>query len=92
MSINFILSSDSEETCNMRTKSDNIDIMMDCETNEIIEELFQSLLQNHQKDLEESMKGSDFYFDSVDLLYYHFQKKSKESRIIIYRFSRVVKK
>ena len=76
MSINFNLSSDSDETCNMFTKSDNIDIMMDCETNEIIEELFESLLQNHQKDLEESMKGSDFYFDSVNLLYYHLQKTS----------------
>ena len=32
------------------------------------------LLQNYQKDLEESMRGSKFVFDSIDLLYYHLQK------------------
>ena len=30
------------------------------ETDKVIKELFESLLPNHQKDLEESMKGSDF--------------------------------
>ena len=35
------------------------------ETDEIIE-LFESLLQKYQEGLEESMKGSDFVFDSVD--------------------------
>ena len=44
------------------------------ETGEIIETLFESLLQNYQKDLEESMRGSEFVFDSIDLLYYHLQK------------------
>ena len=44
------------------------------ETNEIIEKLFESLLKNYQKDLEESMRGSEFVFDSIDLLYYHLQK------------------
>ena len=44
------------------------------ETDEIIEKLFESLLQNYQKDLEESMRGSGFVFDSIDLLYYHLQK------------------
>ena len=45
--------------------------MSGTETNEIIQELFYSLLQKYQKDLEESMKCSDF--DSVDLLHckYH---------------------
>ena len=42
----------------------------------IIDELFESLFQNYQKDLEESMRGSNFVFDSVDLLYYHLQKTS----------------
>ena len=40
----------------------------------IIDELFESLFQNYQKDLEESMRGSNFVFDSVDLLYYHLKK------------------
>ena len=44
------------------------------ETDDIIKKLFESLLQNYQKDLEESMRGSEFVFDSIDLLYYHLQK------------------
>ena len=47
MSINFISSKDSDETCNMHTKSDNIEIMMGSETDEIIEEHFRSLLQRY---------------------------------------------
>ena len=64
MQINFISSKDSEETCTMHTKSHNIEIMMGNETDEIIEKLFESLLQNSQKDLEESMGGSEFVFDT----------------------------
>ena len=77
MSINFISSKDdSDETCHMRTKSDNIEIVIGSETNEIIEELFKSFLQRYQEGLEESRKGSQFNFDSIDLLYYHLQKPS----------------
>ena len=49
MQINFISSKDSEETGTMYTKSDNIEIMMGNETDEIIKKLFESLLQNCQK-------------------------------------------
>ena len=50
MSINFISSKDSDEIRNMHTKSDNIEIMMGSETDDIIDELFESLLQNIKKD------------------------------------------
>ena len=60
----------------MRTKSDNIEIMMDSETYEIIEGLFESLLERYQEGLEESMRGSKFIFDSVDTLYYDLNKVS----------------
>ena len=76
MSTNFISSKDSDETRYLRTKSNNIEIMMGNETDEIIDELFESFLQNYQKDLEESMRKSEFNFDSVDLWYYHLQKAS----------------
>ena len=76
MSINFISSKDSDETRNMHTKSDNIEIIMGSETNDIIEELRESLLQNYHNNLEESMRGSEFVRDSVDLLYYQLQKTS----------------
>ena len=52
----------------MHTKSDNIEIMMDSEADEIIKELFKSLLQKCQEGLEEKMRGSEFFFDNVDLL------------------------
>ena len=71
MQINFISSKDSRETRTIHTKSRNIEIMMSSETNDIIEELSESFLQNYQERLEKSMKGSEFIFDIVDLMYYH---------------------
>ena len=72
--INFLSSKDSEETSTMHTKSDNIEIMIGKETDEIIEKLFKSLLQKYQERLEEPMRESEFICDRVDLLYYHLQK------------------
>ena len=74
ISINFFSSIDSEEICTMHSKSDIIEIMMGSETDEIIEDLFDSSLQRYQKGLEESMKGSEFVFDGVDSLYYKLHK------------------
>ena len=93
MTINFISSKNSDETRNMHTKSNSIEIMVGIETDEIIEELFKSLLQRYQEGLEESVKGIEFVFDGVNLLHYHLQKTSpKRSESSIYRFSRMVKK
>ena len=58
----------------MYTKSHNIEFMIGNETDEIIEKLRESFLQNYQKHLEESMKKSEFVRDCIDLLYYHLQK------------------
>ena len=44
----------------MRTRSDNIEITLGSETDEIIEELFKYLLERYQKELEQSMRGSEF--------------------------------
>ena len=76
MSINFIFSKDFDETPSMSTKSNNREIMMGSEIDDIIKELFESLIQKYQEGLEESMKGSGFYFDNDDLLHYHLQKTS----------------
>ena len=76
MSIDFMSPKDSEETHTMHTKSHNVEVMMGNEADDIFKELFKSLLQKYQKGLEESMKGSEFVFDIVDLLYYHLQKTS----------------
>ena len=47
---------------------------MGSETDEIIAELFKSLLKRYQEGLEESMKESLFVFDSVNSLYYKLHK------------------
>ena len=48
MAINFISSKDFDETRTMYTKSNNVEIMVGSETNEIIKHLFQSCLQKYQ--------------------------------------------
>ena len=75
--INFTsLKPDSDETRIMHTKSDNTEIMIGSDTNEVIKELFKSFLQGYQKGLQEKMRGSDFEFDGIHLLYYDFNKIS----------------
>ena len=69
MTINFISSKYSDEIRIMHTKIENYyseNITMSSDTDEIIKELFKSLLQRYQEGLEESMKESVFIFDSVD--------------------------
>ena len=72
--INFISSKKFYDIRDMYSKSDNVEIMMGFDTNEIIENLFDSILQRYQKGLEKSMKGSDFVFDYVESLNYIFHK------------------
>ena len=60
----------------MYTNSNNVENMMGNETNEILEELFESLLQKYQEGLEEKMRGNEFVFDRVDLLHYNLHKIS----------------
>ena len=45
MTINFVLSEDSNKIRTMHTKGDNINILMGSEMDDIIRELFKSLLQ-----------------------------------------------
>ena len=70
------LKPDSDETHIMHTKSDNTEIMIGSDTNEVIKELFKSFLQKYQEDLQEKMRGSEFEFDGIHLLYYDFNKIS----------------
>ena len=50
--INFISSKKFYDIRDMYSKSDNVEIMMGFDTNEIIEDLFDSILQRYQKGLE----------------------------------------
>ena len=47
MQINFISSLDTDEFRIMSTKSNNVEIMMGTETDDIINELFKSFLEKH---------------------------------------------
>ena len=74
MKINFISSKTFIESRDMYTKSDNIDIMIGVGTDEIIKNLFNSLLRRYQEGLLISMRGSEFVFDYTELLNYIFHK------------------
>ena len=75
--INFTsLKPDSDETRIMHTKCDNTEIRIGDDTNDVIKELFNSFLQRCQEGLQEKMRGSEFEFDGVNLLYYDFNKIS----------------
>ena len=74
--INFISSRlGSDETRVMHTRSVNEEFTNAGDTDEIIKELFKSLLQRYQENLQEEMRGSDFVFDGVNFLYYDFKYK-----------------
>ena len=50
----------------MQSKRNNIEILIN-EADEVIEELFKSLLNRYQIGLETSVRGSDFIFDCINL-------------------------
>ena len=58
----------------MHLKNGNIEFMSYDNVNEVVDELFESLISRYQIGLETSMRGSDFIFDSVQRLYYKCQK------------------
>ena len=54
----------------MHSKSDNIEVMTYDNLNDVIKEIFKSLLSRYQIVLETSMKGSYFIVDGVYFVYY----------------------
>ena len=58
----------------MYSKSNNIKFRFYNDVNEVIVELFESLSSRYQRTLERSMEGSEFIFDSVQLMYYRCHK------------------
>ena len=57
--------------------SDNEEIRLSNETDDIIKRLLNSFLNNYQKEeIVLLRKASDFVFESVDLLSYHLHKTS----------------
>ena len=73
IAINFIASMDNDEERVMNSKSDNTKIMMNEEADEVIKQLFDSLKNRYQNNLE-SMEVSDFVFNYIYLLYYNIHE------------------
>ena len=66
ITIIFISSKDdNDKECLMHLKSDNIENMINDDADEVIEELFKSIQNRYQNNLENLMKGSEFVFDNV---------------------------
>ena len=65
----------------------SVEITNDTETNDVIKELFKSFFRRYQKKLETKMKGSEFVFDSLDLLYYKLHKIILNRGGSIHKFS-----
>ena len=76
MQIIFVSFTDANETRDMYTKSDNITIMSGIETDDVINELFNTFRRRYQEGLQTKMKGSSFTFERIDLLEYHLHKVS----------------
>ena len=65
-----------EEERVMDSTSDNIKFAPHNDPNDVIDELFQPLRSSYPRNLETWMTGSDFIFDSVQLMYEKSHKVS----------------
>ena len=67
IAINFMSLKGKDKDRVVHWKSDNVEMMISYKDDEVIKELFQSLLSPYQIGLETTMKGSNFIFDWVHL-------------------------
>ena len=63
----------------MHSTSSNTKFMTYENSNDVFDELFESLLSKYQIGLETSMRGSNFIFDSVQILHYKCHKTNFKS-------------
>ena len=69
--VNFISSNDTGEIRTFFVCSDDEKIRSGNETNDIINGLLKSFLSNYQNEEKILRNGSNFVFESVNILYYH---------------------
>ena len=72
MGINFININDKEKSHTFHVKSDNAEITQATDTSDIINELIDSFFTQYQRKEQILKGGSDYIFDSVDILGIHF--------------------
>ena len=76
MHVNFITFNDTGKTRTIFVWSNNEEIRLGNETNDIIKRLINSFLTNYQNEEGILRNGSNFVYESVDLLSYHLHKIS----------------
>ena len=74
IAINFISSKDTKKERVMYSTSDNMKFTTYKDVNKVVNDIFESLCSKYQNNLETSMRGSNFIFDSVQLTYYKCHK------------------
>ena len=74
MGVNFISTNDTGEILPFYVNSDNEEIRLGNETNDIINGILKSFLSNYQEEDKILRNGSNFVFKSVDLLVYRIHK------------------
>ena len=74
IAVKFISFKGNDQEHVMHSKSDSIEIMINDKADEAIEERFKSLQNRYKINLEKSMKGGEFIFDYVHVLYYKCHK------------------
>ena len=72
--VNFIFSNDTGEICTFYVNSGNEEISSGNQTDKIMTKLFESFLNNYQKEEKILRNGGNFIFESVKILYYHIHK------------------
>ena len=76
MQISFKILFNTTENQIMHSKSHNVEIMGVLDPNDVTDELIESFAKRYQESLETKMKGSNYAFERVELLEYHFHKVS----------------
>ena len=80
MSVNFISSNDTGEIHTFFVWSDNEEIRSGNETDDTINRLIKSFLSNYQNEEKILRNGSNFVFESVDLLSYIHKTNLKRGK------------
>ena len=72
MGVNFMHTTDRDKNRTFHVKSDNVEIRLDNDTSNITNELIKTFLSNYQKEEQILRNGSNYTFESVDMLGIHF--------------------
>ena len=85
MQNNCISTKNFENTCTIYTRSEPVEIFVGSNTSDVTDRPVDTTLKRFQEAIKTSVKESEFTYESVGLLYYHFQRidiRRAESYII----------